>query len=80
MCHGSQVERLAYSFLMLGATPRSRQLLHHDPVALDFVQIKLDRCGSLRRRYIRRLDRAEDFAFGAQQDDPPAAAHALGEL
>jgi hypothetical protein len=25
----------------------STKLLHHDPVALDFVEIKLDRCGRL---------------------------------
>ena len=45
---------------------RSGKLLHHDPVAPDFVQIKLDRCGSFRRLRVRRLDLAEDVA--RQQD------------
>ena len=58
----------------------SAQLLHHDPVALDFVQIKLDRCGRLGRRHIGGFDRAEDFALAAQQDDAPAALHPAGEL
>ena len=26
---------------------RSAKLLHHDPAALEFVQLKLDRCGCL---------------------------------
>ena len=39
------------------------KLLHHDPVALDFVQIKLDRCGCLGRRHIGGFDRTEDFAL-----------------
>jgi hypothetical protein len=59
---------------------RSGEFLHHDPVALDFVQTKLDRCGCLGRRHIGRLDCAEDFALGAQQDDAPAAFHPAGEL
>jgi hypothetical protein len=47
--------------------------LHHDPVAPDFVQIELDRCGRLGRRHTVRLDRAENFTVGAQRDDAPAA-------
>ena len=42
----------------------SAQLLHHDPVALDFVQIKLDRCGCLGRRHVGGFNRAKDFALG----------------
>jgi hypothetical protein len=45
---------------------RSAKLLHHNPVALDFVQIKLDRCGSFRRFRVRRLDLAEDFTLAAK--------------
>jgi hypothetical protein len=60
--------------------PPSDKFLHHDPVALDIIQIKLDRCGCLGRRHIGRLDLAEDFALGAQQDDAPAALDAAGEL
>ena len=37
----------------------SGKLLHHDAVALDFVQIKLDRCGCLGRRHVGGFDRAE---------------------
>ena len=44
--------------------PPSDKFLHHDPVALDIIQIKLDRCGCLGRRHIGRLDLAEDFALG----------------
>ena len=59
---------------------RSGEFLHHDPVALDFVQTKLDRCGCLGRRHIGGFDRTEDFTLGAQQDDAPAALHPAGEL
>jgi hypothetical protein len=58
----------------------SAQLLHHDPVALNFVQIKLDRCGRLGSRYIGRLDLAEDFTLAAKQDYAPAAFHPAREL
>ena len=47
-------------------------------VALDAVE--LDRCGSFRRCHVRRFDRPENLALGAQQNDAPSAAHALGEL
>ena len=40
--------------------PPSDKFLHHDPVALDIIQIKLDRCGCLGRRHIGRLDLTED--------------------
>jgi hypothetical protein len=49
-------------------TPPSAKLLHHDPAALNFIQIKLDRCGRLGRRHIGGLDLAEDFPLGAQQE------------
>ena len=62
------------------APPSSAKLLHHDPVALDFVQAKLDRCGCFGRRHIGGFDRAEDFALTARQDDAPAALHPTGEL
>jgi hypothetical protein len=35
----------------------SRQLLHNDPIALNVVQLELDRCGSFRCGRVRRLDR-----------------------
>ena len=60
--------------------PPSAKLLHHDPVTLDFVQVKLDRCSRLGRRHIGRFDRAEDFALVPQQHDAPAALHPPGEL
>src|SRR4051794_39457458 len=44
----------------------SAKLLHHDPVALNFVQAKLDRCGRLGQCHIGGFDRTEDFALGAQ--------------
>ena len=59
---------------------RSGEFLHHDPVALDFVQIKLDRRDRLGRPRIGGFDRTEDFTLGAQQDDAPAAFHPAGEL
>ena len=62
--------------MLAGRPARSGEFLHHDPVALDFVQVKLDRCRCLGRRH----DRAKDFALGAQQDDAPAAFHPAGEL
>jgi hypothetical protein len=43
----------------------SAQLLHHDPIALDFVQIKLGRCGSFGRWHIGCFDRTEDLALVA---------------
>jgi hypothetical protein len=51
----------------------SRQLLHHDPLAADLVQLELDRGGRLGRLRVR-------LAFGAQQNDAPTTAHPLGEL
>jgi hypothetical protein len=39
----------------IGLCRLSAKLLHHDPVALDFVQIKLVRCSRLGRRHIGRL-------------------------
>jgi hypothetical protein len=54
--------------------------LHHDPVALDFVQIKLDRCGCLGGCHVGGFDLTEDFALAAKQDDAPAALHPAGEL
>ena len=59
--------------------PSSPQLLHNDPITLNVVQIELDRCGSLRRGHVRGLDRPENFAVVAQQNDAPAAG-ALDEL
>ena len=41
-----------------GSSAELAKLLHHDPVALDFVQAKLDRCGCLGRCHIGRFDRA----------------------
>ena len=58
----------------------SGEFLHHDAVALDFIQIELDRCGRLGGCHVGRFDRAEDFALVPQQDDAPAALYALGEL
>jgi hypothetical protein len=60
------------------AGPPSAKLLHHDPVALDFVQIKLERCGSFRRLCVRRLDLTENFTLVAKQDDAPTALHPPG--
>jgi hypothetical protein len=48
------------SIISVAALP-SAKFLHHDPVALDFVQIKLDRCGCLGRRHIGGFDRTEDW-------------------
>jgi hypothetical protein len=59
---------------------RSALSAQYDPVALNFVQIKLDRCGRLGRRYIGRLDLAEDFTLAAKQDYAPAALHPAREL
>ena len=50
----------------------SGQLLHHDAVALDLVQIELDRCGGFCRFHIRSLDRPQNFALGAQPKDDRA--------
>src|SRR6185436_18830340 len=58
----------------------SGKLLHHDAVALDFVQIKLDRCGRLGRCHVGGFDLAKDFTLAAKQDDAPAALHPTGEL
>jgi hypothetical protein len=44
----------------------SAKLLHHDPVALDFVQFELDRRGSFRRFPVSRLDLPEDFTLVAK--------------
>ncbi len=63
-----------------GFADASTKLLHHDPVALDFVQIKLDGCGCLGRCNVERFDRTEDFTLVAQQDHTPAALHPTGEL
>jgi hypothetical protein len=52
----------------------------YDPVPLDFVQIKLHRCGSFRPCCVRRVDLTEDFTLVAKQDDPPPALHPAGEL
>ena len=46
--------------------PSSRQLLHHDPVAADFVQIELDRGDRFGRFRVGGLNRTQNFAFGAQ--------------
>ena len=54
--------------------------MHHDPVAPDLIQIELDHGGSLGRLRVGGLDRPENFALGAKQDDAPTPAHALGEL
>jgi hypothetical protein len=74
--------RLGLLLRIVGLCPLrpSSKLLHHDPVALDFVQIKLDRCGCLGRRHILAFDRTEDFTLAAKQDDAPAAFHPAGEL
>ena len=58
----------------------SGKLLHHDPVALNFVQTKPDCCSCFGRRHVMRLDLAEDFTLVTQQDDAPAPLHAAGEL
>jgi hypothetical protein len=58
----------------------SSQFLHHDPVALNLVQLELDRCGSFGRFRIVGFDRTEDFPLGAQQDYAPAALHPACEL
>ena len=63
-----------------GVARLSGKLLHHDPIALDFVQIKLNRCGGFRRFGVGRLDLAEDFTLVAQKDNAPAALHPAGEL
>src|SRR6478735_7218522 len=55
-------------------------LLHDDPVALDFVEIKLDRCDRLGLLLVRRVDKAQQLTLRAQQHDAPAPAHSLGEL
>jgi hypothetical protein len=39
---------------------------------MDFVQIKLERCGSFSRLCITRLNLTEDFSLVAKQDDTPA--------
>jgi len=72
-------ERRSLHRASLVALP-SGKLLHHDPVALDFVQIKLDRCRSFRRFRIRRLDLAQDFTLAAKLDDAPVALHPAREL
>jgi hypothetical protein len=59
---------------------RLAKLLHHDPVALDFVQIELIHRGRLGRRHVRGLDLAEDFTHVAKQDDAPPAPNPAGEL
>ena len=59
---------------------RSGVLLHDDPRALNFVEIKPGHGGHLRRRRVRCLDIAENLTLGAQQDDAPAALHPTGEL
>ena len=50
----------------------SGEFLHHDPVALDFVQIELDRCRRLGRCHVGGFDLAEDFTLVTQQDDAPS--------
>ena len=45
----------------------AHQLLHHDPVALNVVQLELDRGGCLGRLRVGGLDRPQNFALGAQQ-------------
>jgi hypothetical protein len=49
-------------------------------IALDFVQIELERCGSFRCLCVTRLDLTEDFTLVAKQDDAPAALHPPGKL
>ena len=51
---------------------RSASLPHDDPVALNFVQTKLDRCGRLGQLDVVRLDRTQNFALGAQPKDDRA--------
>jgi hypothetical protein len=77
------VEHLQFARLDIcraGSSAELAKLLHHDPAALDFVQIELNRCGRLGRRHIGRLDRTEDFPLAAKQDNAPAPLHPAGEL
>ena len=58
----------------------SGEFLHHDPIALDFVQTKLDRRRCLCRRHIGGFNRAEDFTLAAKQDNAPAATLAVASV
>ena len=71
--------RDAGAFLFAKPAP-SRQFLHHDAVALNLVQLKLDRGGRLGRLRIGCLDRPENLALGAMQDDASAVLHPAGEF
>ena len=52
---------------------RSAVLLHDDPRALNFVEIKPGHSGHLCRRHVGGFDRAEDFPREFLQEDPRTA-------
>jgi hypothetical protein len=58
----------------------SDKLLHHDPVAVNIVQLELDRCRSLGPPHSGSLDRSQDFTLVAKRRFiRPASFYGLSE-